>query len=225
MARWSNATLVALGGFDKNVIIDELLWGEDNYYDITYLADTQRTTQGFNGSIVTFTNGDNSVFQQYNYVSFGNSSELYEILSLTDHTLTLDRAPAITVPSGSSIQSPINLTEAQFQFRLLEHTATITDDTRAGVDIGDITPKVGATIINLDSNVLLDVPGKSLTLGQIRVIIQGSDLQDSPIIDTSQPPLYTGYVGVTLPGPDGVTPSQVKKQRICFILRADGTNS
>lgn len=225
MARWSNATLVALGGFDKNVIIDELLWGEDNYYDITYLADTQRTIATIVGTTVTFRGGDNLVFQPYNYVSFGNSSELYEILTVGDSSFTIDRTPPVLPSSGDAIQSPINLTQAEFQFRLLEHTATINDDTRQGVDLSNITPKAGAQVLNLDGNVLTNVPGKSLELGQIRVIIHGNDLVDNPLIDSTTPPLYTGYIGVVLAGPDGVTPSQVKKQRICFILRADGTNS
>lgn len=225
MARWSNATLVALGGFDKNVIIDELLLGEDNYYDITFLTDLQRTVSGANGSTITFTGGNNSVFQVDQYVSFGDNSELFKIITVGSNSITLYSTPSIAPTSGMAIQSAMDLTSATFQFRLLEHTATITDDTRAGVDIGNITPKAGATVINLDNNIVTNVTGKSLAHGQIRAFINATDLVDNPVIDTTTPPFYTGFIGVTLPSMGTGTPSQVKKQRICFIVRADGTNS
>jgi hypothetical protein len=225
MARWSNATLVALGGFDKNVIIDELLLGEDNYYDITFLTDLQRTVSGVASNVITFSGGNNSPFQVDQYVSFGNNSDLFKIIAVGTNTITLYSTPSVGPLSGDAIQSPIDLSTSTFQFRLLEHTATINDDTRAGVDISNITPKAGATLLNLDTNIVTDVTGKSLTNGQIRAFINANDLVDNPIIDTTTPPFYTGYIGVTLPSYGTGTPQQVKKQRICFIVRADGTNS
>lgn len=225
MARWSNATLVALGGFDKNVIIDELLIGEDNYYDMTFLTDLKRTVSAISTNVVTFGGGNNSVFQVDQYVSFGDNSDLFKIIAVGTSTITLYSTPSTAPINGSAIQSSMDLTSAEFQFRLLEHTAIINDDTRAGVDISEITPKVGATVINLDSNVVTNVTGKSLALGQVRVFINATDLIENPIIDTTTPPFYTGYIGVTLPSMGTGTPSQVKKQRICFVVRADGTNS
>lgn len=225
MARWSNATLVALGGFDKNVIIDELLIGEDNYYDMTFLSDLKRTVSGVATNVVSFTGGNNSVFQVDQYVSFGDNSDLFKIIAVGANSITLYSTPSTAPVTGNAIQSAIDLTSAEFQFRLLEHTAIINDDTRAGVDISEITPKAGATVINLDGNIVTTVTGKSLALGQIRVFINATDLIDNPVIDTSTPPFYTGYVGVTFPSMGTGTPSQVKKQRICFVVRADGTNS
>lgn len=222
MARWSNATLVALGGFDKNVIIDELLYGEDNYYDISFLTPIQRTVVSSTGLTINFTGGDNSVFNVGDYVSFGNDSKLYVIASVSTSSFTLTTSPQVSPSSGSDIQIPIDLTQATFQFRLLEQTATITDDTRAGIDIGNIEPIPGKTVIDLDSNIVTSVSGLSLALGQLRVLINAANLTDEPIIDSSTPPFYTGYIGVTLPQVDASTPAQTKKQRICFIVRSDG---
>lgn len=221
MARWSNSTLVALGGFDKNVIIDELLIGEDNYYDITFLADTQRTVSSTVGATINFRGGDNTLFTVGESVSFGNISALYEIISVADTSFTLNQAPVITPTNGDAIQKPIDLSAATFEFRLLEHTATISDDTRSGVDITNITAKSGALTKNLDVNVV--VPSwMSLELGQVRVLIKDTDLTDTVGLDSDSPPLYLGYLGVIFPQGDPVTPAQTKKQRMAFIVRSDG---
>lgn len=222
MARWSNATLVALGGFDKNVIIDELLYGEDNYYDISFLTPIQRTVTTSSGTTVNFSGGDNSVFAVGDLVSFGNDSKLYEIATVNTSSIVLTATPQTTPASGDDIQSPIDLASATFQFRLLEQSATINDDTRSGVDISNIVPIAGKEVINLDNNIVTNVPGLSLELGQLRVLINAANLTDVPVIDTTSPPFYTGYIGVTLPQVDVSTPAQTKKQRICFIVRSDG---
>ena len=238
MARWSTATLVALGGFDKNIIIDELLYGEDNFYDITFLSDTQRTVNSIATNIITFIGGDNTVFTIGDYVSFGSSSELFEIAAITTNTITLATTPFPgIIVNGQSIQIPINLSSlssGDFTFRLLQHSATISDDpgNRNGATISNIQTLAGATELDLDSNVITNVPGQSLTLGQLRVLVNAADLPflpdppDGPVIDTTTPGLYTGYIGVQLPSPDGgFTPSQQKKQRICFVVRANGVNT
>lgn len=229
MARWSNATLVALGGFDKNVIIDELLYGEDNYYDITFATDTGRTVLGVAGATVTLTNGDTSVFVVGGFVTFGTQNNIYQIASKTSTQLVLTTTPVVPPANGASVQIPIDVSSATFSFRLLQHSAEIQDDTRAGVDIGNITPYPGATSINLDSNVIKTVPTLDATKGQIRVLVNAADFTyaggQTPIIDTTSPPFFTGYIGVDFPPTDIATPSQTKKQRICFVVRADGTNS
>lgn len=222
MARWSNATLVALGGFDKNVVIDELLYGEDNYYDISFLTPIQRTVSTASGTTINFTGGDNSVFTVGDLVSFGSDSSLYEIATVNATSIVLTTTPRTTPASGDDIQIPIDLTSATFQFRLLEQSATINDDTRSGVDISNIVPIPGKEVINLDSNVVTTAPGLSLALGQLRILINAANLVDVPVIDTTSPPFYTGYIGVTLPQVDVSTPAQHKKQRICFIIRSDG---
>jgi hypothetical protein len=80
--------------------------------------------------------------------------------------------------------------------------------------------------LDLDANIATDIAGYSLALGQIRVYIYNGDMDDdNPIIDTNTPPFYTGFIGVTLPSTGAGVPSQVKKQRICFVIRADGVNS
>ena len=94
MARWSNATLVALGGFDKNVIIDELLIGEDNYYDMTFLSDLKRTVSGVATNVISFTGGNNAVFQVDQYVSFGDNSDLFKIIAVDTNSITLFSTPS-----------------------------------------------------------------------------------------------------------------------------------
>lgn len=241
MARWSKATLVALGGFEKNVIIDELLFGEDNYYDITFLSDTLRTVVSFNSAtnVVTFQGGDNTVFTVGDYVSFGDNSSLYLITNVGSTTITLAATPYPAPTNGQSIQVPINLTTATFQFRMRQQSADINDDpgNRDGATISNITPYVISTNptvyaqeIDLDANVKTNVPSLSLALGQIRVLVNGGDLKPAPneseippVLDTTTPCFYTGFIAVNLPAPDGVTPVQTKKQRICFVVRSDGT--
>ena len=224
MARFSNSTLVALGGTDRNIIIDELLYGETRSYDMTWLADTQRTVTGVNGNVVTFTPANASVFTLDGYVSFGNNSTLYKIIAISNNNqLTLETTPLVPLVSGTAIQIPIDITSASFKFRLMEHTASVNDDTRAGIDISNVAPKAGATELNLDSNILLAVPGFDTTLGQMRIIIGGTDLTATvPDIDTTTPPLYIGYFSILLPATDPSSPRALKKQRVAFIVRSDG---
>jgi|TARA_R110000868_G_scaffold10018_3_gene49179 hypothetical protein len=239
MARWSQATLVALGGFDKNVIIDELLYGEDTYYDITFLSDTLRTVNSSinpnTTAIIPFVGGDSSVFSPTDYVAFGDSSILYQILSVSTSSITLTTTPAVSITSGASIQVPINLTDALFTFRMRQQTATINDNgdrnsVKGGATITNIAIYPGSAEINLDANILTNVTGQSLALGQVRALINGGDLRPAPAtpevapyLDSTTPNFFTGYIGVELPAPDISTPAQVKKQRICFVVRSDGT--
>lgn len=223
MARFSNSTLVALGGLERNILIDELLWGEDKFYDMTWMADTLRTVQSANGNVITVTGGDLSVFTLNGWISFGNNSTLYKITALTTpNQITLETTPIMPIQSGSSCQIPIDISAANFEFRLLEHTATINDDTRAGVDISNIQQKAGATTINLDNNLILDTQGFDLTKGQMRILINGEQLTSRPTIDSDTPPFYIGFISILMPQVDPRTPRQLKKQRVAFIVRSDG---
>jgi hypothetical protein len=227
MARFSNSTLVALGGVERNVIIDEILYGETRSYDMTWLADTQRTVSVVTGNVITFSPANASVFTLNGFVSFGNNSTLYKIIAISDNNkLTLETTPIVPISAGTAIQIPIDITSADFKFRLLEHTADINDDTRAGMDISNIVPKTGAVEKNLDSNILLTVPGFDSTLGQMRIIIRENDLIDSiPVVDSTQPPLFIGYISILLPATDPVSPRALKKQRVAIICRSDGVIS
>jgi hypothetical protein len=227
MARFSNSTLVALGGVERNVIIDEILYGETRSYDMTWLADTQRTVSVVTGNVITFSPANASVFTLNGFVSFGNNSTLYKIIAISDNNkLTLETTPIVPISTGTAIQIPIDITSADFKFRLLEHTADINDDTRAGMDISNIVPKTGAVEKNLDSNILLTVPGFDSTLGQMRIIIRENDLIDSiPVVDSTQPPLFIGYISILLPATDPVSPRALKKQRVAIICRSDGVIS
>jgi hypothetical protein len=223
LARFSNSTLVALGGLDRNILIDQLLWGEDKFYDMTWMADTLRVVSSTNGNVITISGGDLSVFTLNGWISFGNTSTLYKITALTTpNQITLETTPIVPVTAGSSCQIPIDISAASFEFRLLEHTATINDDTRQGIDISGISTKVGASTINLDANVILDTAGFDLTKGQMRLLINGEQLTSRPAIDSDQPPFYIGYISILMPQVDPHTPRQLKKQRLAFIVRSDG---
>lgn len=223
MARFSNSTLVALGGLDRNILIDQLLWGEDKFYDMTWMADTLRTVQSTSGNTVTISGGDLSVFTLNGWVSFGNTSTLYKITALTTpNQITLETTPIVPIANGSTVQIPIDISAANFEFRLLEHTATINDDTRQGIDISNIKAKTGASTINLDNNLILDTQGFDLTKGQMRILVNGEQLTSRPTIDSDQPPFYIGYISILMPQVDPHTPRQLKKQRVAFIVRSDG---
>jgi hypothetical protein len=223
LARFSNTTLVALGGLERNILIDELLWGEDKFYDMTWMADTLRTVQSTSGNVVTIAGGDLSVFTLNGWVSFGNTSTLYKITALTTpNQITLETTPIVPIANGSTVQIPIDISAANFEFRLLEHTATINDDTRQGVDISNIKAKTGASTINLDNNLILDTQGFDLTKGQMRILVNGEQLTSRPTIDSDQPPFYIGYISILMPQVDPHTPRQLKKQRVAFIVRSDG---
>jgi len=223
LARFSNSTLVALGGLDRNILIDQLLWGEDKFYDMTWMADTLRTVQSTSGNTVTISGGDLSVFTLNGWVSFGNTSTLYKITALTTpNQITLETTPIVPIANGSTVQIPIDISAANFEFRLLEHTATINDDTRQGIDISNIKAKTGASTINLDNNLILDTQGFDLTKGQMRILVNGEQLTSRPTIDSDQPPFYIGYISILMPQVDPHTPRQLKKQRVAFIVRSDG---
>ena len=223
MARFSNSTLVALGGLERNILIDELLWGEDKFYDMTWMADTLRVVASTNGATVTISGGDLSVFTLNGWISFGNNSTLYKIVALTTpNQITLESTPIVPITAGSSCQIPIDIAAASFEFRLLEHTATINDDTRQGIDISGIVAKAGAVTLNLDSNIILNTSGFDLTKGQMRILINGEQLTSRPTIDSDQPPFYIGYISILMPQVDPNTPRQLKKQRLAFIVRSDG---
>jgi hypothetical protein len=224
LARFSNSTLVALGGLDRNILIDEILYKESKYYDISWLADTQRTVTQQTGTTVTFSPANASVFTLNGYVSFGNNSTLYKIVGIANNNqLTLETAPLTPLLGGTAIQVPVDITSADITFRLLEHTADVNDDTRAGVDISNIVAKPGASELNLDVNVVTNVSTMSTELGQMRLLINADDLSSTqPVIDSTSPPIYLGYISILLPQTDPNTPRQVKKQRIALICRSDG---
>jgi hypothetical protein len=227
LARFSNSTLVALGGTERNVIIDEILYGETRSYDITWLADTQRTVVSQIGNVVTFSPANASIFTISGYVSFGNNSTLYKVISISNNNqLTLETTPLVPLATGTQIQVPIDIHAADFKFRLLEHTADINDDTRAGIDISNIVPKDGAVEKNLDANILVGVGTLDATLGQMRVVLGENDLVDTvPVVDSTQPPFFIGYISILLPATDAYSPRAMKKQRISLIVRSDGVVS
>lgn len=164
MARFSQNTIRQVAGFDQEVIAEELLYGVDDYWNVT----------------------------------------------IRDGT-------------GSNAQ-PINITNWTFEFRLIRRTITGITDGRNGLELEGLAPAPGATTMNLDTNVKVYNP----TAGQLRLLIDDTFFsQLPPIIDTSTPPVYTGYLKATLPatgtpGTVNYIPAQNKKILLLFIVQSDG---
>lgn len=167
MARFSQNTIRQVAGFDQSVIAEELLFGQDDYWDVT-------------------------------------------------------------VTDGATPPQPLNLTGWVFEFRLIRRQVTSIIDGRNGIEFPNgIQPASGATTMDLDSNVkVIDA-----ATGKIRLLIDDSFFsQLPPAIDTTTPPVYTGYLGCTLPasgtpGEETYIPAQTKKILLLFVVQSDGISS
>ena len=166
MARFSRNSIIQLGGFDSDVIAEELLYGQDTYWNLTI---TDGTTQNL----------------------------------------------------------PLDLTDWTFECKLIRRQVDSIEDTRHGLELVNLRPINGASVIVLDSNVKVYDPVN----GQVRLIVDETVFsQFAPAINTSTPPVYTGYLGATLPavgiiGDVDYIPAQTKKILLCFIVRSDGVSS
>lgn len=134
----------------------------------------------------------------------------------------------ITITDGATPPVALDLTNWQFQFRLIRRQVTAIVDGRNGIEFPNgIQAVSGATTMNLDDNVKVYSP----TTGQIRLIIDDAFFsQLPPIIDTETPPVYTGYLAATLPeqgtpGTVGYIPAQTKKILLLFIVQSDGISA
>jgi hypothetical protein len=219
--RWSQASLAKLGGAE-NIVIKELLFGEDFYADINFTTDSDTTVGLVNHTNKTIVvHGNYDIFSVGDYISFSCSNTLYQILDIKDNVFTLDSLPTHSITSHR-VELPRDLTGALFEFKLRKRTA-IVQDTRQGIDIVSMTAIDPA--IEITADVLTDIIGKSLVNGQIRVSLPEERISDL-VIPTSDPEtgevvMLTGYLQVTLPV-TGNEPSQKLKTRYCIVYRTDG---
>ena len=219
MARWTNESLKKLSGTDRNIVIDEILYGESKFIDVTYLAPTNIKVMSLGTKSVTLI-GDLSILAVDDYVNVTCGTELYKItqIDLDNNVITLDGQPTSI---NEYLYFPIDLTNCVNEFKLAARKATV-EDTRVGLDITAIeflepTPVVTGTVIT-------DVPGKSLTNGQVRLSLSSSQLEalePLPELDDNECLMLTGFFSYKEPAV-GSTPEQTKKQRICFVIRTDG---
>jgi hypothetical protein len=223
MARWSNASLVKLGGTDRNVIIDEILYGEGAYWDVQFNAPTNNRVVGVNSqSNQIRISGDPTIHVVGDFISFTCNSTLYEIVAVQSDIITVNQ-PVSSELTGEYVQLPIDITNSQVLFRLTQRIATVVDG-RNGLDIVDIKPIVGAPEVIGDVSVT--VPGQLQTRGEARLILAATDIVGSitplPELDNDQVIMLTGYFSVTNQATDPSTPAQTKKQRFCVVIRTDG---
>jgi len=219
MARWTNSSLVQLGGVDKNVIIDELTYGESNYWDLTLSYPNGLKIQSVNSNTITVT-GNVSVVSVNAKILVTGTTTYLTITAISGQTLTLDTALTSSY-INRTLESPLNLTGNTLEFKFAPRVATVVDG-RNGLDITKIE-EVDAPIVT--GSVLTTVPGNLLTLGQVRLSLTATQIgviEPIPELDDDQVLMLTGYFSITIPSPDGVTPQQVKKQRMAITLITDG---
>jgi hypothetical protein len=120
--------------------------------------------------------------------------------------------------------TPYDLTGWITSARLLKREVTAIEDTRQGLDIQGLTTIPTEVEIDMDSNVIIYNP----TQGKIRFVIDKQFFQEAKsIVDSTTPPVYTGYIGMLLPaigtpGDIDYIPALQKKVLMLFILRGDG---
>jgi len=219
MARWTNASLVQLGGVDKNVIIDELTYGESQYWDVTFSYPNGLKIQSVNSNTITVT-GNVSVVSVNSKILVTGTTTYLTITAISGQVLTLDTAIGTSF-INRTLESPINLTGNTLEFKFAPRIATVVDG-RNGLDITAIA-EVDAPVVT--GSVLTTVPGRSLILGQVRLSLTATQIgviEPIPELDDDQVLMLTGYFSVTMPSTDGVTPQQVKKQRMAISLITDG---
>ena len=219
MARWTNASLVTLGGVDKNVIIDELTYGENQFWDTTFSYPNGLKIQSVSGLILTVT-GDTSVVAVNGKILVTGTTSYLTITAIAGQTITVDRAIGNSF-NNYTLESPLDLTGCTLEFKFAPRVATVVDG-RNGLDITAIADVESPTVTG---SVLTTVPGKLLTLGQVRLSLTATQIgviEPIPELDNDQVLMLTGYFSVTMPSSDGVTPQQIKIQRMAISLITDG---
>lgn len=219
MARWTNASLVQLGGIDKNIVVDELTYGENQFWDTTFSYPNGLKIQSVNGLVITVT-GDTSVVSANGKILITGTTQYLTITAVNGQELTVDLAIGYGY-NGRTIESPLNLTTASLEFKFAPRIVTVVDG-RNGLDITAMA-EVDAPIVT--GSVLTSVPGQSLALGQVRLSLTATQIgviEPIPELNDDQVLMLTGYFSITIPSPDGITPQQIKKQRMAISLITDG---
>jgi hypothetical protein len=134
----------------------------------------------------------------------------------------------VTFTNSSTDQTAVDLTGWSFSLRLIRRLVDeIVDVRNKGIELVNLRAASGATEIVLDSNIKLVDPAN----GRIRMLIN-DDMFDEmkPAIDSVSPPVYTGYIGATMPasgtvGSEDYIPEQTKKILLLFIVSSDGISA
>ena len=100
-------------------------------------------------------------------------------------------------------------------------------DTRNGLELVNLQPASGATVLILDDSVKVYDPVN----GKVRLLIDDAFFSSlPPVIDALNTPVYTGYFGAMMPsigtpGELDYVPPQMKKTLLLFVIRSDGISA
>ena len=219
MPSLSSSSLTQLTGFDTNVVVSDLIFGETWTTDVILTSDSGRTVSAISGNTITFTGGDNSVFAIGAFVTFVDDTSAFQITAVGTNTLTLSSSPS-TKANGDAINVSINFDPlSTTMLRVSEYSSTGVTDKRGTLDLGTVTQKTPIVALNFDTNVVwVDV-----SKGWLRISLPATAFTDVPTPadapDGKTPIIYAGYLGVNRPGA-GTTlnPALVDRQRLVWLI-------
>ena len=219
MASLSSSTLVQLTGFDTNVVVSDMIFGETWQTDVIFTSDSGRVVSNIASNVITFIGGDNSVFAIGAFVTFVDDTTAYQITAIGTNTLTLSANPS-TKANGDPINVSINFDAAStLMLRVSEYASTGVTDKKGVLDLGTVTQKTPAIALNFDtSTVWVDV-----SKGWARISLLATAFSDTPTpADAPEgrtPVIYAGYLGVNRPGSGTVLdPAITDKQRLVWLI-------
>lgn len=217
--RWTKASLITLGGVTSNVIMDEMIHGESNFWDTQFSIPNGLVIKSVDNLNITVT-GNTSVVAVGDKIVITGTTTFLTISGITGQVITVDQAIGSKF-NNYTIESPLDLTDCTLEFKFAPRIATVVDS-RNGLDITAMEEVDSPVVVG---SVLTTVPGKLLTLGQVRLSLTATQIgviEPLPELNDDQVLLLTGYFGIIIPSPDGVTPQQTKRQRMCIQLISNG---
>lgn len=120
--------------------------------------------------------------------------------------------------------TPYDLTGWETSARLIKRSITGIEDTRYGLDLQGLATIPTESEVNMDQNVVI----YNAAQGRVRFIIDDLFFSTATsVVDSTTPPVYTGYIGLRLPaigtaGDIDYIPQLTKKVLILFVIRSDG---
>ena len=208
-----------LGGIDSNIVMDQMIYSENNFWDVTFSHQNGLKIQSVSGMVITVT-GDTSVVSVGSKILVTGTTQYLTITAISGQLITVNQEIGNSF-TNRTLESPLDLTGATLAFKFAPRIATVVDS-RNGLDITAMEEVDSPTVTG---TVITNVPGKLLTLGQVRLSLTATQIgviTPIPELADDQVLLLTGYFSVTMPSPDGITPEQVKLQRMCIQLITNG---
>ena len=207
MPALSRSTLLQLVGFSSNIVASEIIGSSTFTADVVFAKSIGRTVVSVAGAVITFSGGDNSVFQIGQFLTFDDDSNLYQITAIGTTTVTVVTSPSTKI-QGDDIKQSFNLDPATtFQLRATEYTSSLILEQRGVLDLGVVAVKMPSNNLILDTSV---VP-IDLTKSWVRIVLPSSTFSSSipPLGDTPAGVTYiifAGFLAITQP-PNALTPT------------------